>query len=82
MTYIELLPHLITRNLVKPVVLRPLTPPFQKWYDTNAHYEYHVGIPSHSTEDCIPFKYKVQGLVRLNAPNFDELGVTDDFLPN
>ncbi|XWS23532.1 hypothetical protein CRYUN_Cryun28dG0022600 [Craigia yunnanensis] len=61
MTYTELLSKLITNHIIVPVVLKPLTQPYPKWYDPNAHYEYHVGIPSHSTDDCTPFKYKVKG---------------------
>ena len=76
LTYIELLHKLIANHIVMPVVLKPLTPPYPKWYNPNAHYEYHSGILSHSTEDCTPFKYKVQGLVRLGALNFDEHGIT------
>ena len=76
MTYTKLLPKLIASHIVIPVVLKPLTPPYPKWYDPNAYCEYHVGIPSHSTEDCTPFKYKVQGLVRSGALNFDEHGIT------
>ncbi|XWS30883.1 hypothetical protein CRYUN_Cryun23aG0029100 [Craigia yunnanensis] len=75
-TYTELLPKLIASHIIMPVVLKPLTPPYPRWYDPNAHCKYHVGIPSHSTKDCIPFKYKVQGLVRLGALNFDEHGIT------
>ena len=76
MTYTELLHKLIANHIVVPIVLKPLTPPYPKWYNPNAHYEYHSGISSHSTEDCNPFKYKVQGLVRLGALNFDEHGIT------
>ena len=53
-------------------------------HDPNTHYEYQVGIPGHSTEDCTPFKYKVQGLVRSSALNFgkDEPDIFDVFLPD
>ena len=82
LTYTELLPKLIANHIVVPVVLKPLTPPYPKWYDPNAHYEYHIEIPGHSTEDCTPFKYKVQGLVRLDALNFDEHDITVVSLPD
>ena len=71
---------IFANHLVKSVVLKPLTPPFQKWYYPNAHCEYHIGIPDHSIEDCTLFNYKVQGLVRSGALNFDKLGVTGVFL--
>ena len=76
MTYIELFPKLIANHIIIPVVLKPLKPPYLKWYDPNVHYEYHTGISDHLIEDCTPFKYKVQGLVRLGALNLDEHGIT------
>ena len=45
-TYTELLHKLIASHIVVPVVLRPLTPPYPKWYDPNAHCEYHAWIPA------------------------------------
>ena len=75
-TYTELLSNLIASHIIMPIVLKPLTPPYPKWYNPDVHYEYHVGIPIHSIEDCTPFKYKVQGLVRSDALNFDEHGNT------
>ncbi|XWS15191.1 hypothetical protein CRYUN_Cryun35bG0073200 [Craigia yunnanensis] len=81
MTYIELLPKLIASHIVMPIILKPLTPPYPKWYYPNAHYEYHTRILGHSIENCILFKYKVQGLVRSGALNFDEHGIVDVSLP-
>ena len=80
MTYTEFFPQLIANHLVKPIVLKPLTPPFLKWYNPNAQCEYHARIPGHSTEDCTLFKYKVQGLVWSGALNFDEPSIIDAFL--
>ncbi|XWS10500.1 hypothetical protein CRYUN_Cryun39dG0084700 [Craigia yunnanensis] len=74
MTYKELLPYLIANHLVKPVVLTPLTPPFQKWYDFNAHCEYHVGITGHSIEDCTIFKYKVQNSKLITKKEIVKIG--------
>ncbi|XWS10683.1 hypothetical protein CRYUN_Cryun38cG0018600 [Craigia yunnanensis] len=82
MTYMKLLPQLIANHLIVPVVLKPLTPPYPKWYNPNAHYEYHTGISGHSIEDCTLFKYKVQGLVRSGVLNFDEYGITRVSLPD
>ncbi|XWS18135.1 hypothetical protein CRYUN_Cryun32bG0016100 [Craigia yunnanensis] len=78
-TYIELFPHLFVNHLIKSVVLKPLTPPFPKWYDPNAHCKYHARISSHSIENCTPFKYKLQRLVRSSALKFDELGIISIF---
>ncbi|XWS10522.1 hypothetical protein CRYUN_Cryun38cG0002200 [Craigia yunnanensis] len=82
MTYTELFPHLIVNHLVKLVILKPLIPHFPKWYNSNAHYEYHAGILGHIMEDYTPFKHKVQGLVRSSVMNFNELDVAGVFLPN
>ena len=70
MTYTELFSLLIVRNLVKLMVLKPLTPPFPKWYNPNTRCEYHARIPGHLIEDCTLFKYKVKGLIMSGALNF------------
>ena len=81
-TYTKLFPQLFENHLVVPIVLKLLTLSFLKWYDPNAHYKYHARILSHSTEDYTPFKYKVQGLIRSGALNFDEHGIFGLSLPN
>ncbi|XWS73506.1 hypothetical protein CRYUN_Cryun02cG0135200 [Craigia yunnanensis] len=80
MTYTELLPQLFVNHLIVSVILKYLTSPYPKWYDPNAHYEYHARIPGHLIEDCTPFKYMVQRLVRSGALNFDEHGIIVFFL--
>ena len=61
MTYTDLFPHLIANQLVKPIVLEPLTPSFPEWHNLDAHCEYHAEIPSHLIEDCAPFKDEYKG---------------------
>ena len=70
MTYTDLLPHLIANQLVKLIVLEPLTPPFPEWYNLDAHCEYHARIPSHLTEHCTPFKDEMQRLIKLGTLSF------------
>ena len=70
MTYTNLFPYLIANQLVKLIVLKPLTPPFLKCYNLDAHYEYHVGVPSHSIEDYALFKDEVQKLIELGVLSF------------
>ena len=72
-TYTELLPMLTENHLVILVHLAPLKPLFPKWYNVNARCNYHVGIPSHLTEDCIAFKYMVQGLVMVGVLKFKNI---------
>ena len=52
------------------IILEPLTPFFPEWYNADAHCEYHAGIPSHSTENCAPFKDEVQRLIKLSVLSF------------
>ena len=63
--------------------MAPLKRPFPRWYDTDARCDYHVGIPSHSTENYNALKYKVQDLIKLGKFKFEELngpsGVEDLF---
>ena len=70
MTYTDLFPHLIANQLVKSIVLEPLTQPFLEWYNLDAYYDYHVGIPGYSIEDCAPFKNEVQRLIKSSVLSF------------
>ena len=55
---------------MKLIVLEPLTPPFLEWYNFDAHYEYHAGVPSHSIEHCALFKDEVQKLIESGVLSF------------
>ncbi|KAH1188110.1 hypothetical protein GmHk_U060025 [Glycine max] len=46
----DLLPSLIANHLAVVTPGRVLEPPFPKWYDPNATYKYHGGVPGHSIE--------------------------------
>ena len=70
MSYTDLFHYLITNNLVAPVYLEPLKPPYPKWYDPDARCDYHNGNVGHSIESCRAFKYKVQSLIRKGVLNF------------
>ena len=48
-TYTELLPQLLARQLVALSCVLPLKPPFSKSYNPNVHCDYHAGNPGHST---------------------------------
>ncbi|XP_022736187.1 uncharacterized protein LOC111289419 [Durio zibethinus] len=71
MTYTDLYPRLVEKHLLAPVIIEPMKPPFPKWYDPNAHCDYHYGNPGHSTENCTALKRKVQGLINEGVLNFD-----------
>ena len=64
-----------------------MKPPYPHWYDANASCDYHYGIKSHSTKNCLAFKNQVQGLKNAGYVNFgfDKAGgpnVISNPLPN
>ncbi|XP_017629108.1 uncharacterized protein LOC108472099 [Gossypium arboreum] len=44
MSYKELYQSLFDAHVVAPFYLKPLQPPYPKWYDANAQCDYHAGI--------------------------------------
>ncbi|KAH1247086.1 hypothetical protein GmHk_06G017056 [Glycine max] len=72
MTYEDLLPSLIANHLAVVTPGKVLQPPFPKWYDPNATCKYHGGVPGHSIEKCLAFKYKVQHLIDAGWLTFQE----------
>ncbi|XP_058787978.1 uncharacterized protein LOC131662257 [Vicia villosa] len=65
MTYTELLPLLLQRNLVQ---LRdppppPANPPF--WYKTDTRCAFHKNAPDHTVENCYPLMSEVQKLMHI-----------------
>ncbi|XP_052735555.1 uncharacterized protein LOC128197540 [Vigna angularis] len=73
MTYTELLPDLLRRNLMKICPTRPIRPPYPKNYDVNARCDYHAGTCGHSTEACKALKHKVQFLIDSGCLKFEEM---------
>jgi len=57
MTYIELLPNLLSNTLVAIYPMKPLQPPYPKSYDTNVKCDYHDGVVGHSTETYLNLKF-------------------------
>ncbi|XP_052885286.1 uncharacterized protein LOC128293796 [Gossypium arboreum] len=85
MTYRELYQNLFNVHVVSPFYLEPLQPPYPKWYDTNAQFEYHAGITGHSIENCTAFKKVVERLIKVGIVRFDDLAkpnVARNPLPN
>ena len=57
--------------MVTPVQILPLQPPFPKWYNSNAHCDYHSGAAGYTLENCIALKYKVRDLVKKDELSFE-----------
>ena len=65
MPYADLLPSLISNQMVMVNPEKIYQSPFPGWYNPNATYTYHGGVPRHSIELCVAFKHKVQSLIDL-----------------
>ncbi|XP_016676242.1 uncharacterized protein [Gossypium hirsutum] len=81
-TYLELYQSLFNAHAIAPFHLKPLQPPYPKWYDPNAKCEYHAGISGHSIENCTCFKKAVEKLIKMGVVKFDDTLSTENPLPN
>ncbi|XP_052878922.1 uncharacterized protein LOC128285482 [Gossypium arboreum] len=72
MTYKELYKNLFDAHVVSPFYLKPMQPPFPKWYDANAQCEYHAGISGHTIENCTAFKKLVERFIKMGIVKFDD----------
>ncbi|XP_017629013.2 uncharacterized protein LOC108471991 [Gossypium arboreum] len=72
MTYKELYKNLFDAHVVSPFYLKPMQPPFAKWYDANAQCEYHAGISGHTIENCTAFKKLVERFIKMGIVKFDD----------
>ena len=72
-TYTELLPKLLAKQLIALLCALPFKPPFPKSYNPNVHCDYHIGNPGNSTENCISLKHQVQTLIEVGLINFENL---------
>ncbi|XP_017644209.1 uncharacterized protein LOC108484826 [Gossypium arboreum] len=70
-SYGELYPKLLEKQLISSHYMAPLKPQYLKWYDPNASCMYHAGNQGHSTENCLAFKRRVQGLIDAGILRFD-----------
>ncbi|XP_052484842.1 uncharacterized protein LOC128039941 [Gossypium raimondii] len=82
MSYKELYRNLFDTHVVSPFYLKPLQPPYPKWYNVNAQYDYHVGTTGHSIENCTAFKRLVERLIGMSVVKFDDSTKVENLLPN
>ncbi|XP_016679151.2 uncharacterized protein [Gossypium hirsutum] len=82
MSYRELYRNVFDAHVVSPFYLKPLQPPYPKWYDANAQCDYHTGIRGHSIENCTAFKKLVERLIGIGVVKFDEATKAKNPLPN
>ncbi|XP_040940054.1 uncharacterized protein [Gossypium hirsutum] len=82
LTYQELYQSLFNAHAIPHFHLKPLQPPYPKWYDANAKCEYHAGISGHSIENCTGFKKVVERLIKMGVVKFDDTLSNENPLPN
>ncbi|XP_040955901.1 uncharacterized protein [Gossypium hirsutum] len=82
MSYRELYQNLFNTHVVAPHHLKPLQPPYPKWYDANAQCDYHAGIVGHSIEHCTAFKKLVERLISMGVVKLDDSPNTENPLPD
>ncbi|XP_016706427.1 uncharacterized protein [Gossypium hirsutum] len=81
-TYRELYQSLFNAHAIVPFHLKPLQPPYPKWYDANAKCEHHARISGHTIENCTGFKKAVERLIKMGVIKFDGTPSTENPLPN
>ncbi|KAA3480071.1 hypothetical protein EPI10_020531 [Gossypium australe] len=82
MTYRELYQNLFDAHVVSPFYLKPMQPPYPKWYDASARCKYHTGITGHSIENCTAFKKLVERLIKMGIVKFDDPSSAENPLLN
>ncbi|XP_040951519.1 uncharacterized protein [Gossypium hirsutum] len=80
--YKELYKSLFDAHIVSHFYLKPLQPPYPKWYDANAQCGYHAGITGHSIENCTGFKKLVERLISIGVVKIDDSPNVKNLLPN
>ncbi|KAI5435420.1 hypothetical protein KIW84_022013 [Lathyrus oleraceus] len=72
MTYAELYPSLVLKNLLQPRNLPEIPKPLPWWYKPELHCAFHQGAPRHDIENCYSLKYKVQKLIKSGMVSFED----------
>ena len=72
MSYADLLPSLLSNQMVVVSPGKFYQPAFPLWYNPNTTCAYHGGVLGHSVEQCVAFKHKVQSLIDAGWLTFQE----------
>ncbi|XP_040967893.1 uncharacterized protein [Gossypium hirsutum] len=82
MTYREFYKNLFDTHVVSLFYLKPMQPPFPKWYDANAQCEYHVGTAGHTIENCTTFKKLVERFIKMGFDDPIKPNMAENPLPS
>ncbi|KAI5406926.1 hypothetical protein KIW84_053252 [Lathyrus oleraceus] len=72
MSYAELYPSLVLKNLIKPRNPPQILEPLPWWYKPELFCAFHQGAPEHDIENCYPLKYEVQKLMKSGMVSFED----------
>ncbi|KAK2401074.1 hypothetical protein QL285_050701 [Trifolium repens] len=72
MTYAELFPMLIEKNLVQTRAPPKVPATLPRWYRSDHFCAFHQGAPGHDIERCFALKAEVQRLVKDNILSFKD----------
>ncbi|KAI5388224.1 hypothetical protein KIW84_074060 [Lathyrus oleraceus] len=72
LSYAELYPSLVLKNLLQPRNLPQFPEPLPWWYKPKPCCAFHQGAPGHDIENCYPLEYEVQKLVKSGMVSFED----------
>ncbi|KAI5409830.1 hypothetical protein KIW84_055330 [Lathyrus oleraceus] len=72
MSYAELYPSLVLKNLIQPRNPPQIPEPLPWWYKPELRCAFHQGAPDHDIENCYPLKYEVQKLMKSGMVSFED----------
>ena len=72
MSYAELYPSLVLKNLIKPRITPQIPEPLLWWFKPELHCAFHQGAPGHDIENFYPLKYEVQMLMKSGMVPFED----------
>jgi hypothetical protein len=72
MSYAELLPTLIEKNLVQTRAPPKVPATLPRWYRSDHFCAFHQGAPGHDIERCFALKAEVQRLIKDNILSFKD----------
>jgi hypothetical protein len=74
MTYAELFPALVHKNLVQTRSPPPIPEKIPWWYNANVTCAFHQNAPGHDLDNCWPLKNEVQRLIHAGILTFQDVG--------
>lgn len=74
MSYAELYPTLIQKNLVQTMTPPSIPKELPLWYKSDHHCAFHKGALGHDIENCLALKAEVKRLMQSGMLSFEDSG--------